>query len=227
MDNQPPKLEFDPLMSIRSSGSLIAYSTSAGKTSDARSASGLSFYTQYLVNSLAARPKDMNTALQRAKSATSDASGTKQVPAVYDEMVGDFLLSSSPAPPNIVPDKDNHGYQSVIPPIVKVGAPIGSRFQYTYTNKSLVCISEYTKVSTTEWYEQPSPGDPDGCLTDVVLFKYSERESTDGRYFLLYDEGRQLFVRLTKTEKQGISPAEWRLISRNEWNAVRMVKRLN
>src|SRR5579859_6916277 len=71
MVNKAPKVELDALISSRLSGSLIAYSTSAQKVSSARSASGLSFYTQYLVNSLAARPKDMYTALLNAKSATS------------------------------------------------------------------------------------------------------------------------------------------------------------
>jgi len=97
MDTEPSRLDFDPLLSTRSSGSLIAYSTSQGKTSDARSPSGLSFYTQYLVNSLAARPTDMSAALQRAKSATADASGGRQVPAVYDEMDGDFLFPATPS----------------------------------------------------------------------------------------------------------------------------------
>ena len=87
-----PKIALDPLISSRSSGSLIAYSTSAQKASNARSPSGLSFYTQYLVNSLAARPRDMYTALNNAKSATSSASEGRQVPAIYDEMEGEFYL---------------------------------------------------------------------------------------------------------------------------------------
>jgi len=98
MVSEPPKMDLGPLISIDSSGSLIAYSTSAGKASDARSASGLSFYTQFLVNSLAARPRDMLTALNNAKAATSDASAGKQVPAVYDEMVGSFDLFKGTTP---------------------------------------------------------------------------------------------------------------------------------
>jgi hypothetical protein len=84
-----------PLQAMRpvsASGSLIAYSASMGQASSAISESGLSFYTQYLVNSLAARPKDMLTALYDAKAATFDASGGTQVPAIYDEMYGTFAF---------------------------------------------------------------------------------------------------------------------------------------
>lgn len=94
-----PKIALDPLISSRSSGSLIAYSTSAQKASNARSPSGLSFYTQYLVNSLAARPRDMYTALNNAKSATSSASEGRQVPAIYDEMEGSFIFLNEKLPP--------------------------------------------------------------------------------------------------------------------------------
>jgi Caspase domain len=116
MINQAPKIILEPLISSRSAGSLIAYSTSARKASNALSQSGLSFYTQYLVNSLAARPRDMLTALNDAKNATATNSNQGQVPAIYNEMEGSFsfvngttsYLSRVEQPPaNIVRPADN------------------------------------------------------------------------------------------------------------------------
>jgi Caspase domain len=86
------------LVATQGTGTLVAYATSAGKASNGRSPSGLSFYTYHLVNSLAARPKDMLTALNMAKDRTISASKQAQVPAIYDEMQGSFSLLQPGAP---------------------------------------------------------------------------------------------------------------------------------
>jgi hypothetical protein len=102
MSNGSSKADVDALVAPEHiGGSLIAYATSAGMASNARSLSGLSFYTQYLVNSIAAHPKDMLTALNNARDMTISAShetGKIQVPAIYNEMDGSFPLVSSAAP---------------------------------------------------------------------------------------------------------------------------------
>jgi hypothetical protein len=114
-----------------------------------------------------------------------------------------------------------------IPPLVTGGAPVGTEFQYNFTKEggSLECVNETVKVSPTEWEERPAPGAAAGCLVGVVIFKYTERESGDPHYILLYDEGRSLFARLTFTEKGQLSPSEWRLVSNPVWNVTRSVTR--
>lgn len=114
-----------------------------------------------------------------------------------------------------------------IPPLVTGGAPVGTEFQYTFTKEggSLECVNETVKVSSTEWEERPAPGVAAGCLAGVVIFKYTERESGDPHYILLYDEGRGLFARLTFTENGQLSPSEWRLVSSPVWNVTRSVTR--
>ena len=115
-----------------------------------------------------------------------------------------------------------------IPPIVKGGAPVGTTFQYTYTKNdgSLACRSEWAKVSATEWYEQPSTGSPPGCLDDAFKARYTERDSDDPDYILLYDEGRSLYLRLRNTELGQSGPTAWRLISNQTWNESRSVTRV-
>jgi hypothetical protein len=120
------------------------------------------------------------------------------------------------------------GQASLIPPLVKVGAPVGSRFQYSYKKENpLECLSEYVKVSATEWYEQASPESPAGCKVGAIAIKYTERESNSSQYILLYDEGRNLFARLNNTDKGQFSPTEWRLVSNPAWSAGRSVTRIN
>jgi hypothetical protein len=115
-----------------------------------------------------------------------------------------------------------------IPPLVEGGAPIGSKFQYSYAKSSLECVGDYVKVSATEWQErQPSPGSSAGCQADAVIFRYTERQSDDPHYIVLYDEGRSLFARLNNTERGQLSPTEWRLVSNQAWNAGRSVTRVN
>jgi hypothetical protein len=80
------------LVPPQGTGSLVGFSTSFGLAANARSLGGLSFYTQFLVDSLNNRPADMYSALEAAKAATTAASNAQQIPAIYDEMVGRFFL---------------------------------------------------------------------------------------------------------------------------------------
>jgi hypothetical protein len=115
-----------------------------------------------------------------------------------------------------------------IPPLVKGGAPIGTEFQYDFAkDDSLLCVNEYVKVSPTKWQERPVRGGPAGCLVGAVIFKYTERESDDPHYILLYDEGRNLLARFSNTQKGQMSPSEWRLVSSQGWNVSHSVMRTN
>ena len=88
-------------------------------------------------------------------------------------------------------------------------------------------MSEYVKVSVTEWYEQASPETPAGCNVGAISVKYTERESKNSQYILLYDEGRNLFARLINADKGQLSPTEWRLVSNQTWSAGHSVTRVN
>lgn len=115
----------------------------------------------------------------------------------------------------------------VIPPIVKGGAPVGTKYQYTYKKDDLDCTGEYVKVSATDWQQRLSSESPLGCRVGFVVFTFTERESSDHHYFLLYDASRNLFARLTDTEKGQQSPNEWRLISNNTWSQTYALTRVN
>ena len=86
------------LTAVQGNGSLVAYATGGGKASSAYSDSGMSLFTNYLVRSLKTQPPpiDMLDAIRKAKADTANASKGAQVPAVYDEMDGSFILSTRP-----------------------------------------------------------------------------------------------------------------------------------
>jgi hypothetical protein len=113
-----------------------------------------------------------------------------------------------------------------VPPIAVPGAAIGTMYDYTSQDPgSIQCRGEFIKVSASTWYERHVPQDPPQCLVNAVIFTYTERESPDKTYILLYDAGRKLFARLTNTPIGEASPNEWRLISGVDWNVSRMIVR--
>jgi hypothetical protein len=112
-----------------------------------------------------------------------------------------------------------------IPPIVSGGAPIGTKFQNRYLKDNTSCMGETVKVSATEWQERNSSDSPAGC--GEVLFEYTERESSDPKYFLLYDEGRNLYARLPNIPVGQTGPSDWRQIPSPIWNAGRSLTRVN
>jgi hypothetical protein len=86
---------FGHLVPTQGSGSLVAFATSYGSTASGASASGLSFYTQFLVQSLTRHPPNMRTALDDAKSLLMNADPDAPPPGIYNEMRGDFPLAGS------------------------------------------------------------------------------------------------------------------------------------
>jgi type II secretory pathway pseudopilin PulG len=114
-----------------------------------------------------------------------------------------------------------------IPPIPKGGAPIGTIYQSEYKRGDLDCINETVKVSATGWEEHTASSDsPPGCQVDAATFPYTERESNDPQYLLLYDEGRNLFARLPNIAVDKTGPSDWRLVSNQTWNVGRSVTRV-
>ncbi|HXJ45356.1 MAG TPA: hypothetical protein VNK47_01680, partial [Candidatus Dormibacteraeota bacterium] len=122
--------------------------------------------------------------------------------------------------PVVVPPLD-------IPPIVNGGAPIGIKFQNRYTKNNIQCLGETVKVSATEWEERNASGSPESCYVDAVIFKYTERESKDTKYFLLYEEGRNLFARIPNIPVGETGPTDWRQPPSQAWNAGRVLTRVN
>jgi type II secretory pathway pseudopilin PulG len=143
----------------------------------------------------------------------------KQIPDLTAPKKPDDDVHPNPPAPNGSTDK--------VPPLVKGGAAIGTSFQYTFTKNGSQCVNETAKVSPTEWQERPVTGSAAGCLVDAVIFEFTERESKDPRYILLYDEGRNLLARFGNVEKGQSTPSEWRLVSESKWNEVRAVTRAN
>jgi hypothetical protein len=111
-----------------------------------------------------------------------------------------------------------------IPPIVAGGAPIGAKFQNRYLKKNIECIGETVKVSATEWQERNSSDSPASC--GAVLFEYMERESNDPKYFLLYDEDRNLFARVPNILVGQTGSGDWRQLPSQTWNAGRSLTRV-
>lgn len=114
-----------------------------------------------------------------------------------------------------------------IPPIVKGGAPVGANYQSKYKKGDLECTNETVKTSAAGWEERTASSDsPSGCQVDAVVFPYTERESNDPKYLLLYDEGRNLFARIPNIAVGEAGPSDWRLVSNQTWNAGRTVTRV-
>ena len=122
----------------------------------------------------------------------------------------------------------NNDISGPIPPIATNNAPVGAKYRSTYTKNGQECVNETTKVSATEWQERTAtPDNPPACQADAVIFPYTERESSDSRYFLLYDESRNLFARIPNIPVGQTGPSDWRLVSNQTWNAGRIVTRVN
>jgi hypothetical protein len=110
-------------------------------------------------------------------------------------------------------------------PVTK-GAPVGTLFQYTFTiPDGSTCNGEIVKISSTEWYERHVSSDPAPCLKDAQVLPFTEVDSDDPHYFLLYDNGRKLFMRLSNTAIGEQSPQEWRSESSRDWNFVHTLMR--
>jgi hypothetical protein len=114
-----------------------------------------------------------------------------------------------------------------IPPIVKGGAPVGTKFQNRYLKTNVQCIGETVKVSATEWEERNSADSPPSCNVDAVIFKYTERESDDPQYLLTYDESRNLLAHLPNVPVGQTGPSAWRQPPSQTWNAGRSLTRVN
>jgi hypothetical protein len=113
--------------------------------------------------------------------------------------------------PVVVPPLD-------IPPIVNGGAPIGMTFHNRYLQNNVECMGETVKVSATEWQQRISSDSPASCNDGAVIFKFTERETKDSQYVLLYDEGRNLFARLPNIPVGQTGPSDWRRVSNQTWN---------
>ena len=133
---------------------------------------------------------------------------------------GSSSSASGQTKPAVVPPLD-------IPPIVQGGAPVGAKFQNRYLKNNVECIAETVKVSTEEWQERNSPDSPPSCDDGAVIFKYTERKSSDSKYILLYDEGRNLFARIPDIPVGQTGPSDWRQIPSQAWNVGRSLTRVN
>jgi hypothetical protein len=113
-----------------------------------------------------------------------------------------------------------------VPPIVKNGAPVGADYQWNYTKDGSECVKETIKLSETEWEERTTASSPAECHVNNDTFQYTERESNDPQYFLLYDEGRSLLARLPNVAAGQTGPSAWRLVSNQTWNTARPLTRV-
>jgi hypothetical protein len=104
--DEPPSIKspkatqnsFEHLVPPSGSGSIVAFATDYGYTTSGTSASGLSFYTQYLVESLESHPPTLDVALERAKDLLLRAHPHNPPPGIYLGLNGHFPLSGrSPA----------------------------------------------------------------------------------------------------------------------------------
>jgi hypothetical protein len=119
------------------------------------------------------------------------------------------------------------GQAPSVPPLVKRGAPVGTKYQFIYKQNDLDCAGEYVKTSANDWQQRISSESPAGCRVGSVVFTFTERESGDPHYFLLYDASRNVLARFTDVEKGQVSPNEWRLVSNPTWNQTYAVTRIN
>jgi hypothetical protein len=160
---------------------------------------------------------------------------TEVKPTTPTETPAGTTATNSPSTVNTVttPTSGHGGTSAVvvpplgIPPIVKGGAPVATKFQNRYLKNNIECVGETVKVSVTEWEERNSSDSPASCNVDAVIFKYTERESNDPQHFLLYEEGRNLFARLPNIPVGQTGPSDWRQLPSQTWNAGRQLTRVN
>jgi hypothetical protein len=113
-----------------------------------------------------------------------------------------------------------------VPPICKTCAPVGADYQWNYTKDGSECVKETVKLSETEWGERTTASSPAECHVNNDTFQYTERESNDPRYYLLYDEGRFLLALLPNIAAGQTGPSAWRLVSNQTWNTARPLTRV-
>jgi hypothetical protein len=109
-----PSHSFGPLVPPQGSGSLVAFATSYGFSTSGASASGLSFYTQYLVKSLEAHPPTMKVAVDSAADLLTHDNPDAPAPGIYNEMRGDFPLLGAPTPPISDPDRKENPLSNLV-----------------------------------------------------------------------------------------------------------------
>ena len=114
-----------------------------------------------------------------------------------------------------------------IPPMAESGPPVGTKYNSTYSRDGSTCVNETIKTAAAEWQERTASVDsPAACHVDATIFRYTERESNDPQYFLLYDESRNLFARIPNIAVGQTGLSDWRLLSNQTWNTGRAVTRV-
>jgi len=104
---------------------------------------------------------------------------------------------------------------------------IGRSCSFLFFACLLECIKETAKVSAEQWTEQVSANSPADCKVGEFVYKYTERESNDSAYFLLYDDARNLLARMPNIPVGQEGPSAWRLASNETWNEARSLTRVN
>jgi hypothetical protein len=121
----------------------------------------------------------------------------------------------------------NNLSSGLVPPIATKGAAIGTSYHWIYKKDNLECIKETVKVSAEQWTEQVSANSTADCKVGEFVYKYTERESNDSAYFLLYDDARNLLARMPNIPVGQEGPSAWRLASNETWNEARSLTRVN
>ena len=86
-------------MNARAEGDLIAYATAAGRTASDNPEGALGLYMTHLLPELKRGTVELEEAFERTQASVWEASGKRQFPAVYDNMVGKFYLRGGPSGP--------------------------------------------------------------------------------------------------------------------------------
>ena len=84
-------------MNARAEGDLIAYATAAGRTASDNPEGALGLYMTHLLPELKRGTVELEEAFERTQASVWEASGKRQFPAVYDNMVGKFYLRGGPS----------------------------------------------------------------------------------------------------------------------------------
>ncbi len=175
-----------------------------------------------------------NEVYKWARARIIDSSLIQPAPAVQEQGVPPPVVSAAVAtPPQEATSSPAIGaagatQHQIATPSPAIGAPIGTKYRYTFLNpNSLECTGEIIKVSSSEWDEQHPSSDPAECRAGQVTLTFTERESDDPQHYLLYDSGRHLFMRLTKTGIGEPSLQEWHLETSQDWLTVHQVTRVN
>lgn len=180
------------LAAVRSApaGTLVAFAAGDNQTADDNRTGRNGLFTKHLLEALAEPGIHLKEALEQTRAEVYMASGQKQLPAVYDTIVGRLVLgAASSAPPPSTPSPVSRSTVRYTPPApqepITLNVPqrpapaMKDRAEYDLLQQINQAASEAAKQPLLEKHLQQYP---DSQVRDLVLQSRAHGLSADGKH---------------------------------------------